>query len=69
MVGDSPSAAEVIHYPSVHRLRRAASKPRAERVGLSIEPLQDAYPATAGWLSRLAELPGVDETYPPHWRN
>ena len=67
LVGDGPSAADIVYYPTVHRLLRAASKPIAQEHGLSKSPLE-AYPAVGNWLERMHALPGVDETYPPHWR-
>jgi glutathione S-transferase len=67
LVGDGPSAADIVYYPTVHRLLRAASKPIAQSHGLAKSPLE-AYLAVSTWLDRMRALPGVDETYPPHWR-
>ncbi len=63
----APSAADIVYYPTVHRLLRAAGKSIAQEHGLSATPLQD-YPSVSAWLERMRALPGVDETYPPHWR-
>lgn len=65
--GDAPSAADVVYYPTVHRLLRAATKERASGVGLQEGFLQERS-AVSAWLERLGELPGVHGTYPPHWR-
>jgi glutathione S-transferase len=67
LVGARASAADIVYYPTVHRLLRAASKPVAQEHGLSATPLQ-TYPAISAWLERMRLKPGVDETYPPHWR-
>jgi glutathione S-transferase len=67
LVGTSPTAADVVYYPTVHRLLRAASKSVAQEHGLSASPLDD-YPAVTEWLERMRIQPGVDDTYPPHWR-
>jgi glutathione S-transferase len=67
LVGTRVSAADLVYYPTLHRLLRAASKPIAQTHGLSATPLSD-YPALQAWLARLQNLPGVDATYPPHWR-
>ena len=67
LVGDTPSAAEAAFYPTIHRVLRAAGKPLALEVGLAAQPLAGD-PLVATWLSRVKELPGVDDTYPPHWR-
>ncbi len=67
MVGETCSAADIVYYPSVHRLLRAATRPVAQEYGLQAAPLE-AYPAVGSWLERMRTLPGVDGTYPPHWR-
>lgn len=66
--GASVSAAEVVFYPTMHRILRAASKPEAAAFELSTDMLDTTFPAVAGWLARFAALPGIDATYPPHWR-
>lgn len=68
LIGKLPSAADVVLYPTVHRLLRATSKSGADGIGLAEASLRAAYGRVFEWLDRLAELPGVDETYPPHWR-
>lgn len=67
LVGDEPSAADIVYYPTLHRLLRAASKAIAQEHGLAASPL-GSYPAIGAWLERMRALPGVDDTYPPHWR-
>lgn len=68
MAGGTPSAVEVLYYPTVHRLLRATSKPGAESLGLTPDWLAEQHPAVDRWMERIAALPGVEETYPPHWR-
>lgn len=68
LYGDQPSALEVVNYPTFHRLLRAASKPRADEIGLSAESVNERYPTLFAWAARLAAMPRVDDTYPPHWR-
>ena len=68
LIGATPSALEVVHYPTIHRFQRAAAKSEAERIGLPSELLRDEYAALFAWLQRFASVPGVDATYPPHWR-
>ena len=68
IAGERPSAAEVVYYPTVHRLLRASRTSDAATVGLTLAPLKSHFPAVVTWLSRLAALPGVADTYPPHWR-
>lgn len=69
VAGDSLSAADIVFYPTLHRLLRADSKPSAAEVGFAVAPLADRFPAVASWQGRLEQLPGVDATYPPHWRS
>ena len=68
LYGLLPSAAEVVSYPTVHRLKRAAGKADASAVGLAPSVFTGTYPAVTQWLGRMVALPGVDATYPPHWR-
>jgi glutathione S-transferase len=65
---DAPSALEVVNYPTLHRLLRAASKPHANQIGLDVAQFKDDYPALINWADRMVALPGIDATYPPHWR-
>ena len=67
LAGETTSAADIVYYPTCHRLMRAAGKAIAQEHGLQANPLAD-YPAVEAWLARMQELPGVDGTYPPHWR-
>jgi glutathione S-transferase len=67
LVGDQVSAADIVYYPTLHRLLRAAQKDVAAEHGLGPEPLA-ALPNLSGWLQRLGALNGVEATYPPHWR-
>jgi glutathione S-transferase len=68
IAGERVSAADIVYYPTVHRLLRAAGKAIAQEHGLSKDPLA-VYPAVRAWLAHMADLPGVDATYPPHWRS
>lgn len=68
LMGVRPSVLEAAHYPTWHRLLRAAGKAQAAEIGLGSEDLHTAFPAVFAWAGRLAALPGVDATYPPHWR-
>jgi glutathione S-transferase len=67
LAGEIVTAADIIYYPTCHRLLRAASKAVAQEHGLAAKPLE-AFPAVEDWLGRMQALPGVDGTYPPHWR-
>lgn len=67
-VGDRVSAADIVVYPSLQTLVRAAAKPEAQALELGLFPLAQRYPKLAAWVERISALPGVEATYPPHWR-
>lgn len=67
LVGDRVTAADIVYYPTMHRLLRASTKLPALEHGLPKEPLAD-FAAIRSWLERMEKLPGVEATYPPHWR-
>jgi glutathione S-transferase len=62
------SAADLVVFPMVKSLLRAAGKPAAARFEPGLLPLEARYPRLAGWMARIEQLPGYDRTYPPHWR-
>ncbi len=62
------TAADIVVYPMVKSLLRAAGKPAATRFEAGLLPLDDRYPRLAAWMGRVEQLPGYDRTYPPHWR-
>jgi glutathione S-transferase len=68
LAGPHPTLADVYAYPTVHTILRGAGKPVAAELDLGFLPLSQRHGPVAGWLSRMAALPGVDATYPPHWR-
>jgi glutathione S-transferase len=67
LVGESISAADIVVYPVIENLLRAAGKDAAKDFELGLVPFE-RYPALAGWRERIRALPGYDRTYPPHWR-
>ena len=68
LVTPALSAADIVLYPAVKSLLRAAGKPAAERFGADLLPFDQHYPRLAAWMSRIEQLPGYERTYPPHWR-
>ena len=68
LVGTHISAADVVAFPSLMALRRAAQKPAARAFDLGVEPFSDQYPNLNRWVARIEALPGYEATYPPHWR-
>ena len=68
LVTESLSAADIVLFPLVMSLLRAASKPAAAAFEHGLTPFAEKYPALAAWVARIEALPGYDRTYPPHWR-
>lgn len=68
LAGDAISAADLVVYPTIESLMRAAGKDAAKPFELGLLPFARAYPALADWRDRIRALPGYDRTYPPHWR-
>ena len=69
LAGDSISAADLLVFPVLMQLVRAASRTDAAALDLGIAPFRSHYPALAAWQVRMEELPGYDEAYPPHWKD
>lgn len=68
LAGAALSAADLVAYPDVASILRAAGKPAAAPFDTGLLPLDARYPAVAAWMARVEALPGYDRTYPPHWR-
>lgn len=68
LAGAELSAADLVLFPLVQLLVRAAGKPEAAALDLGVLPLRERYPAIAAWVARVEALPGYERTYPPHWR-
>ncbi len=69
LIGKSITAADIVLYPLVAGLLRAANKPAAKDLDLQFLPFDEKYPRLAEWCKSLGALPGFNATYPPHWRN
>ena len=68
LVGERISAADIVLFPLVQLLLRAASKEAARSFNLGLMPLAETYPSIAAWMKRIEALPNYQRTYPPHWR-
>jgi glutathione S-transferase len=68
LCGGKVSAADLVVFPFVQIVARAAGKPAAASLDLGVLPLRERYPRIAAWVSRVEQLPGYERTYPPHWR-
>jgi len=68
LVGAAISAADLLVFPQLMGLLRAATRPAAAELPLELLPFEQKYPRLAAWLQRIEALPGYQNTYPPHWR-
>ncbi len=68
LAGEKLSAADIVLYPLIAGILRAAGKPEANVLELHFMPFAEKYPVLVGWSSRVEALPGFETTYPPHWR-
>ena len=68
LVGSALSAADLVVFPQLMGLLRAATRPAAEGLKLELLPFAEKYPQLAAWVARIEALPGYENTYPPHWR-
>jgi glutathione S-transferase len=68
LVGPAISAADIVIFPMIQLILRAAAKEAAQPFNLQWLPLAKFYPHLAKWVGRIEALPNYQRTYPPHWR-
>ena len=68
LVGAEISAADIVIFPLVQLLLRAAGKETAQPLDLGLIPLSKTFPNIARLVQRIEQLPNYQRTYPPHWR-
>jgi glutathione S-transferase len=68
LAGTEVSAADLVAYPVIETLLRAAGRDAAKAFDLRLLPIEKTYPAIAAWRERIKALPGYEQAYPPHWR-
>lgn len=68
LVGEQPSAADLVIFPGIQLLLRALDKRDAVDLRARFLPLETNFPAIGRWIDRVEALPGFERTYPPHWR-
>lgn len=69
LAGATLSAADLVTYPMVKSVLRAAGKPAAVELAARLTLPGPRRPALAAWMAAVEALPGYDRTYPPHWRS
>ncbi len=68
LASDKLTAADVVLYPVIPFLSRAAIKENTEEVSGKLRAIDDNYPAIGAWCKRIESIPGFEKTYPPHWK-
>jgi glutathione S-transferase len=68
LVGDAPTAADVVWFPPMRTIVRGGVRAEARVKELGLFPLAEVYPNIGAWIERVEALPGYDRTFPPHWR-
>lgn len=65
--GDRPGAADAVTFPHIRLIQRAMETKPGIMNALGLGSLVEISPAIAAWVSSVEALPGVAETFPPHW--
>ncbi len=68
LVGDSPTAADVVWFPAMRTIVRAGVRAEARTRELGLFPFAEVFPNIGAWIARVEAIPGYDRTFPPHWR-
>ena len=68
LAGAAISAADIVVFPWIPSLLRAAAKEDARPLDLGFLPFDARYPHLAAWVARIESIPGYERTFPPHWR-
>jgi len=68
LVGDAPSAADCVWFPTMRTLVRAGVRNEARTRELGLFPFAQVYPNVGAWIARVEALPGYDNTFPRHWK-
>jgi len=68
LVGNTISAADIVMFPMIQLILRAAGKEAAQPFHLQWLPMATYYPNLAKWAGRIEALPNYQRTFPPHWR-
>ncbi len=68
LASNNLSAADIILYPVIPFLSRAAMKENTEEVSGDLRAIDDNYLSIGAWCKRIESIPGFEKTYPPHWK-
>lgn len=67
LYGDSPTAADAVVFPDIRLIERGMDTKPAEVAALGLDTLWEDCPKLRAWKDRVAALPGMEKTMPPHW--
>jgi len=68
IAGDNLSAADLVIYPVMMQLERAAAREGEAELELAIHPFSENFPNIDVWRREMEKLPGYENAYPPHWK-
>jgi glutathione S-transferase len=68
LAGAAISAADIVMFPWMQSLLRAAAKEATKPLNLKFLSFDVRYPHLAAWVKRIEAIPGYERTYPPHCR-
>lgn len=68
LAGNNPTAADAVAFPEIRLVQRAVETKPEIMTPLGFGDPPSLYPNVADWKDRIAALPGIDTTMPPHWR-
>jgi len=67
LAGHSPSAVDAVAFPEIAIVQRAVETKRDIMDAFGFTEIASKYPLVTAWKERIAALPSVVETMPPHW--
>jgi glutathione S-transferase len=69
LAGPTLTAADIVVFPPVKAIERAAAKDAAKPMAFQFLPFENRWPNMAKWMMRIEAIEGYERTYPPHWRS
>lgn len=63
----NPSAADAVAFPHLRLIQRAMDTKPGIMKALGLASLGEHFPNIESWIARMERLPGIAQTFPPHW--
>jgi len=67
LAGKKISAVDIFIFPFIQLLKRSEAKLQ-ETIDYKLMFSYKKFPAISDWIKRFENMPGYNNTYPPHWR-